>query len=73
MTMVFTMGISANAIATENADTDLWVIEIDADGNTFPENTQTHEEMIKAFRLDESGNPVEIILVEHAKTLNETT
>ena len=73
MTMVFSMGISANAKAAESSNTDLWVVKIDADGNTYLENTQTHEEMIKAYRLDESGNPVEINLVEHAKTLNETT
>ncbi len=73
MTMVFSIGISTTANAVENPNTDLWVIKTDSDGNTFLENTKTHEEMLKAFRLDASGNQIEIDLIEYAKTLNETT
>lgn len=31
------------------------------------------QKMLKAFRLDASGNQIEIDLIEYAKTLNETT
>ncbi len=69
--IVFSMCLSITAYASQNSNTDLWVVKSDTSGNTYLENSQTHEIMIAAFKIDSSGNRIDVDLVEHARELNE--
>ena len=69
--MFFSIGLSSTAHAAQNSTTDLWVVKCDTSGNIYLENTQTHEMMTKAFKLDSSGNQIDVDLAEYARNLNK--
>ena len=71
LTTSFTV-FAADYSSNEN-NQGIWEVITNADGNTYLENTQTHEIMAKAFKLDTSGNPVILDLTEYAQFLNQST